>query len=83
MSDSGLRGLRRYALALPVAALPVALLLGATNGGAQPGGTYCDAAYRSSNGTFLDGKPIGRDYVSLADVHKVSFGNFEMEVVRG
>jgi hypothetical protein len=37
----------------------------------------------SSNGTVLDGKPIGRQYVSLAEARKVAFGGFEMEVQRG
>ena len=41
----------------------------------------CDLG--SSNGTLLDGKPIGQDYVSLAGVRSVSFGGFEMEVVGG
>ena len=41
----------------------------------------CDLG--SSNGTLLDGRPIGQDYVSLAGVRSVSFGGFEMEVVGG
>jgi FHA domain len=41
----------------------------------------CDLG--SSNGTLLDGRPIGQDYVSLAGVSRVSFGGFEMEVVGG
>jgi hypothetical protein len=45
------------------------------------GPEICDLG--SSNGTRLDGRPIGRDYVSLAGVRKVSFGGFEMEVIRG
>lgn len=45
MSDSGLSGVLRHAVALPVAALLVVLLLGATDGGAQSGGSSCDAAY--------------------------------------
>jgi hypothetical protein len=40
----------------------------------------CDLG--SSNGTLLDGRPIGQDYVSLANIRRVSFGGFEMEVIR-
>jgi hypothetical protein len=41
----------------------------------------CDLG--SSNGTLLDGKPLGREYVSLAGARRVAFGGFEMEVNRG
>ena len=41
----------------------------------------CDLG--SSNGTRLDGKPIGRDFVSLTKARKVAFGGFEMEVSLG
>lgn len=41
----------------------------------------CDLG--SSNGTLLDGKPIGQDYTSLANARRVSFGGFEMEFIRG
>jgi hypothetical protein len=41
----------------------------------------CDLG--SSNGTLLDDRPIGQDYVALAGVRSVSFGGFEMEVVGG
>jgi hypothetical protein len=45
VSDAGLRGLRTWPIAMPIAALLAPIGLGATDGGTQPGGNYCDAAY--------------------------------------
>jgi len=41
----------------------------------------CDLG--SSNGTTLDGRPVGRDYVVLDASNKIVFGDFEMNISRG